>query len=62
MFYWSQFVTYMTNSKGRIAQSTWEAIRRRGVARLKDRMASGRADDVLLFDDLIHEAENSLLK
>ena len=59
--HFSQFTAYMVQNRRNIANATWQKLRREGIARLTERMNSGRADCELDFSDLVQQAEATII-
>lgn len=60
MAYWSDFTSHYVANRSRMPAGVAAAIRRDALARLAERMAAGRGDGPLLFNDLIERIEVAL--
>ncbi len=60
MFTFNQFMTHLVDNAARMPQGELQSIRRAAKDRLTVQWQNGRADGVLLFDDLVERIEKSL--
>ena len=58
MITWSGFTRYMVETRGNVARSVWEAARREGIARYRDRPMV--ATEPLDFTDIVTRVETAL--
>jgi hypothetical protein len=58
--HFSNFTSYMLQNRRSVSNSLWQQVRREGIARVAERLQTGRADSELTFNDLIERIESAI--